>query len=496
MKKTHNTFPDAFLWGGATAANQYEGGYPDSGRGLGILDCATRGSKDLQRYVTYKTNDGRIEKTPLAKVDLPKGAEVGAFEGYDYPTHQATDFSHHYKEDIALFAEMGFKSFRMSINWPRLFPNGDEEKADEKGLSFYRAIFEELKKYHIEPIVTLSHYETPIGLVNKFGAWESREMITCFMRYAKTCFTHYKGLVRYWLTFNEINAMDHYFYLGGGVRVQNAEVIEAAKRNILLASALAVKAAHEIDPDAKVGNMISFNCLYPYSCNPEDNLLVLKEQAKVDFYLDVQAKGYYPKNYLRCLENEGINLELTLEDLQVLKEGRVDFISLSYYCSNTLTALEEITKNGSGNLMEGTVVNPYVESSDWGWEMDPTGLRYTLLYLYSRYQLPLFIVENGLGAADRLEDDGTVHDPYRVSFLRKHISEVKKSICLDGTEVMGYCSWGCVDIISTSTGEMKKRYGFVYVDADDKGKGSFRRCRKDSFYWYKKVIASNGEDLD
>ncbi len=489
-------FPEGFLWGGSIAANQYEGGYPESGRGLGILDCATRGCRVPNRYVTYKTKDGQIGKTLLAKVEIPEGAEVGAFEGYDYPTHKATDFTNHWKEDIALFGEMGFKSFRMSINWPRLFPNGDEKTADPKGLEFYRNVFSELRKYGIEPVVTLSHYETPVGLVNKFGAWEDRQMIDCWMNYVETCFREYKGLVHYWLTFNEINAMNAYYYLGGGVRTQDLNVVEAAKRNILLGSALAVMKAHEIDPDVKVGCMISFNCLYPYSCNPGDNLLVLQNEILTDFYLDVQVKGYYPKNYLRNLERKGITLELTEEDQKILADGPVDFISFSYYNSNTLSTLEDVNRGGSGNLMEGTVRNPYVEASDWGWEIDPVGLRYTLLYLYSRYQKPLMIVENGLGAIDKVEEDGSIHDPYRVEFLRKHIQEIEKSINEDGVEVIGYNSWGCIDIVSTSTGEMAKRYGYIYVNMDDDLNGDGSRMRKDSFYWYKKVIASNGADLD
>lgn len=485
-------FPKNFLWGGALAANQCEGAWQADGKGMGILDCCTRGSRDTERYITYRTREGEILKTRLAEVDLPDGAEVGCFPGFDYPTHEAIDFYHRYKEDIALFAEMGFKVLRVSINWPRLFPNGDEEEANEKGLAFYRSLFTELKKNHIEPLVTLSHYETPVGLVNKWGGWADRRTIACFERYAITCFREYKGLVKYWLTFNEINAMNHYYYLGGGVRTLDPETVEAAKRNILLGSALAVKKAHEVDAANAIGNMISFNCVYPYSCNPEDNRIALHKQVGTDFYSDVQSKGYYPKNILREYEKRGIAFELTEEDRRILTEGTVDFISFSYYNSASYTALPDARANASGNLASGSVKNPYLKASDWGWEVDPEGLRTSLLYLYSRYQKPLFVVENGLGAVDEVID-GKIHDDYRIAYLRDHIEAMNKAIYEDNVEVMGYTAWGCEDIISMSTGEMAKRYGFIYVDLDDMGRGDGKRLRKDSFYWYKKVIETDGE---
>lgn len=489
-------FPKHFLWGGATAANQYEGGWNEGGKGLGILDCSTRGSQHTERLVTYQSREGDIKTTRLADVNLPEGAVVGCFDGYDYPTHEGTGFYHHYKEDIALFAEMGFKIFRMSINWPRIYPLGYEEEPNQEGIEFYRNVFQELKKYSIEPLVTLSHYETPVGLVNKWGAWADRRTIDCFVRYAVTCFQEFDGLVKYWLTFNEINAMDHYYYLGGGVTTTKEETVEAAKRNILLASARAVREAHKINQEVMVGNMISYNVVYPYSSHPDDNLQLVQTQVRTDLYSDVQAKGVYPLNYLRQLERKGISLELTEEDKRVLKEGCVDFISFSYYSSTTISSDPEIKKNASGNLLAEAVKNPHIKASEWGWEIDPKGLRTSLLYLYSRYQLPLMIVENGLGAMDVPNAEHTVHDEYRIVYLREHIREIAKAIQEDGVDVRAYTVWGCIDLVSLSTGEMAKRYGCIYVDKNDDGTGSMKRYKKDSFYWYKKVIESNGEELD
>lgn len=333
----------------------------------------------------------------------------------------------------------------MSINWPRIYPMGYEDEPNQEGINFYRDVFQELKKYGIEPLVTLSHYETPVGLVNKWGAWMDRRTISCFTQYAITCFREFNGLVKYWLTFNEINAMDSYYYLGGGVPTTDPAAVEAAKRNILLASAIAVKEAHKINPDFMVGNMISYNVFYPYSCNPADNLHLVQKQVKTDLYSDVQARGAYLLNYLKQLEKQGIPLELTQEDKKVLLEGCVDFISFSYYNSTAISTDPDVKKKASGNLVAEAVKDPYLRSSQWGWEIDPEGLRTSLLYLYSRYQLPLMVVENGLGSADILEEDHQIHDGYRIACLRDHIREIAKAIHEDGVEVLAYTSWDCVD---------------------------------------------------
>ena len=487
-------FPKNFLWGGATAANQFEGAWNVGEKGVSSSDCCTRGSLQETRKVTYKTRNGNIESQTMFTLDAPEGAQFGCFEGYDYPSHVGIDFYHHYKEDIALFAEMGFKIFRMSINWTRIFPNGDEEVPNEEGLKFYEDVFKELKKYNIEPLVTLSHYETPVGLTNKWGSWKDRRTIDCFVRYAKTCFKRYNGLVKYWLTFNEINCINFGSWMAAGLPSKDPEVIANATRNQLLASALSVVAAHEINPDMMVGNMIGYGASYAYTCNPEDVWKQRQSQYNVDFYSDVQARGYYPNYKLKEYERNNINFELTDNDKKILKEGTVDFITFSYYMSTCVSADPKVLASQGGNIIQG-VKNPYLKESEWGWQIDPIGLRISLNDFYSKYRKPLMVVENGLGAKDIVEKDGSIHDSYRIDYLRSHIEEMDKAIHEDGVELIGYTPWGCIDLVSASTGEMAKRYGFIYVDYQDDGTGDGARYKKDSFYWYKKVIETNGDDL-
>ena len=488
-------FPKDFLWGGATAANQFEGAWNVDGKGVSTSDCCTRGSLTSVRHVTYQTEDGQVESKIMFGLDAPKGAKFGAFDGYDYPSHEGIDFYHHYKEDIALFAEMGFKTFRMSINWTRIFPNGDDEQPNEKGLQFYEDVFKELKKYGIEPLVTLSHYETPIALTNKWNAWADRRTIDCFVRYAKTCFERYNGLVKYWLTFNEINCISFGGFMAAGVASRDPLMIANATRNQLLASALAVQEAHKVNPDMMVGNMIGYGASYPYTCNPEDVLKQRKSQYNVDFYSDVQARGYYPNYKLKEYERANLDFELTKEDQEILANGTVDFITFSYYMSNCVSADPEVLANQKGNMLMG-VKNPYLTESEWGWQIDPVGLRISLNDFYTKYRKPLMVVENGLGARDIVTEDGQIHDDYRIDYLRAHIEQMDKAINEDGVDLIGYTPWGCIDLVSASTGEMAKRYGFIYVDIQDDGTGDGKRMKKDSFYWYKKVIASNGVDLD
>ena len=488
-------FPKDFLWGGATAANQFEGAWDVDGKGVSTSDCCTRGSLTSVRHVTYQTEDGQVESKIMFGLDAPKGAKFGAFDGYDYPSHEGIDFYHHYKEDIPLFAEMGFKTFRMSINWTRIFPNGDDEQPNEKGLQFYEDVFKELKKYGIEPLVTLSHYETPIALTNKWNAWADRRTIDCFVRYAKTCFERYNGLVKYWLTFNEINCISFGGFMAAGVASRDPLMIANATRNQLLASALAVQEAHKVNPDMMVGNMIGYGASYPYTCNPEDVLKQRKAQYNVDFYSDVQARGYYPNYKLKEYERANLDFELTKEDQEILANGTVDFITFSYYMSNCVSADPEVLANQKGNMLMG-VKNPYLTESEWGWQIDPVGLRISLNDFYTKYRKPLMVVENGLGARDIVTEDGQIHDDYRIDYLRAHIEQMDKAINEDGVDLIGYTPWGCIDLVSASTGEMAKRYGFIYVDIQDDGTGDGKRMKKDSFYWYKKVIASNGVNLD
>lgn len=475
-------FPKNFLWGGAIAANQAEGAYLEDGKGLSCADILHGGKGKMAEMADSQALRKNIEK----------------LEGF-FPSHEAIDFYHRYKEDIALFGEMGFKVFRTSINWSRIFPNGDETTPNEKGLAFYDALFDECRKFGIEPLVTISHYELPLGLTKKYNGWVSRELIPLFDRYVRTLFERYKGKVKYWLTFNEINATTLFGapFLGAGVIIDdpanNQSAVYQAAHNQLVASALAVKACREIIPGAQIGNMIAAMLIYPYSCRPEDVWLKTARERETYFYSDVQARGCYPNYMERFFVKQGIELDRRPDDARILREGIVDFISFSYYMSMTASSDPELTKT-EGNLF-GSVKNPYLESSEWGWQIDPLGLRTLLNNLYDRYQKPLFIVENGLGAKDTVEADGSINDDYRIDYLRKHIKAMEQAIDEDGVELLGYTTWGCIDLVSASTGEMSKRYGFIYVDKDDEGKGTLARSRKKSFYWYKKVIESNGTEL-
>lgn len=477
------TFHKDFLWGGATAANQYEGAWDTDGKGASVSDMCTGGSLEAPKRVTAVLEEGTL-----------------------YPSHEAADFYHHYKEDIALFAEMGFKTFRLSINWTRIFPTGMEREPLEAGLRFYDNVFDECAKYGIEPLVTISHYEMPYALVEKCNGWESRECIDYFMHYCETIFERYKDKVKYWLTFNEINAA--VMPLGailstGTFKGYSGPVTELPNRpqerfqalhHQFVASAKAVILAHEKYPQFQMGNMICFITMYPLTCKPEDVLEAQKEMKITNWFCsDVQVRGEYPFYMERYFEENGIHVKMEAGDAELLKKGTVDFYSFSYYMSNCV-AKESVEDTTSGNIVAG-LKNPYLKASDWGWQIDPTGLRYTLNEIFGRYNIPLMLVENGLGARDKLEEDGTIQDDYRINYFRDHIAAMKEAVA-DGVDLMGYTPWGCVDLVSASTGEMAKRYGLIYVDKYDDGTGDLSRRKKKSFDWYKKVIASNGEDLD
>ncbi|HAH62921.1 MAG TPA: 6-phospho-beta-glucosidase, partial [Treponema sp.] len=431
-------------------------------------------------------------------VMLGKMKMSGCDAEHTYPSHDAIDMYHHYKEDIALFAEMGFKCYRLSIAWTRISPNGDDETPNEAGLRFYDNVFDECLKYGIEPLVTLCHFDAPMHLIKKFGSWRSRKTVDCFVRYCRTVFERYKGKVKYWLTFNEINMLLHVPFMGAGLCFEEGDDEEQIKYNAahheLIASALAVKLAREIMPDCKVGCMLAAGQYYPLTCRPDDVWAALGEDRRNYFFIDVQSRGYYPAYALKTLEQKGITLPLLAGDSEILKEGTVDFISFSYYSSRIGAAPGTEGVQTGGNIFNG-IKNPYLKASEWGWQIDPLGLRITMNNLYDRYQKPLFIVENGLGAADVVTDDGTVADDGRIAYLRAHIAEMEKAVVEDGVPLLGYTTWGPVDLISASTGEMKKRYGFIYVDRDDEGNGNMTRSRKKSFSWYKAVIASNGEEI-
>ncbi|MCK3908570.1 6-phospho-beta-glucosidase [Streptococcus suis] len=480
-------FPKGFLWGGATAANQYEGGWNLGGRGPATSDTYIAVDPDKRKDMSHFGK-------PVSRADVEFA--LADQEGL-YPKRWGSDFYHRYKEDIALFAEMGFKTFRLSIAWSRIFPKGDELEPNEEGLAFYDAVFDELNKYGIEPLVTLSHYEFPLHLALEYGGWKNRKVIEFFVRYAETVFKRYQGKVKYWLTFNEINILGMVGYLSGGLLFEDGkndlEAMYQAVHHQFIASSLATKAAHEIDPENKVGCMLARMENYAATCNPDDVLAVLKKDQENLFYTDVQVRGAYPSYMKRFFKENNIQVVFEPGDEAILKQYPVDFMSFSYYMTSITRALPDKDKATAGNLILGEA-NPYLEASDWGWQIDPVGLRITLNKLYDRYQVPLFIVENGLGALDKVEADGSIEDGYRIAYLEKHIQQMYEAI-EDGVELMGYTPWGCIDLVSASTSEMSKRYGFIYVDADDQGKGSFDRSRKASFYWYKDVIASNGANV-
>lgn len=488
------SFPKNFLWGGATAANQCEGGYDEGGRGPSKSDYMTAATAETPRYVTYKLPNGETGKGNVL-IPFPKDAKCAILDDVYYPGHKAIDFYHRYKEDIALFAEMGFKTYRMSISWSRIFPNGDDEKPNQEGLDFYRSVFEELKKYNIEPMVTISHYDPPLRLEENYGGWSNRKLIDLFEKYATTLFNEYKGLVKYWLTFNEINSTLLFLdYFPGEVPKEMYYNTYQTLHNQFVASARAVKKAHEIDSSYIVGNMVCALCSYPLTCDPMDVSENQRAARKKMYYCgDVMVHGEYPYFAKKIWKDNGIELDITDKDLQELKEGTVDMFTFSYYSSSCVTTHKDAELDGTGNLSIGAK-NEYLNYSEWGWAMDPEGLRYTLNDFYDRYNLPMVIVENGLGAVDTVED-GKVHDPYRIDYLRAHVEAMDKAL-VDGVDLIGYTPWGCIDLISAGTGEMKKRYGFIYVDLDNEGNGTRDRIRKDSFYWYKKVISSNGEDLE
>ena len=481
------SFPKGFLWGGATAANQYEGGWNEGGKGPGVPDHVRGGT-----------------------VSTPRLWDKEIKEGVYYPSHQAVDFYHRYEEDIDLMGEMGFKCFRLSVNWSRIYPTGMEQEPNKEGLEFYHKVFKKCRENGIEPLVTISHYELPWGLSETYNGWYGREVIDHFVRYATTLFNEYKDEVKYWLTFNEINIGTGLFgrIMSLGMQGEDGKPMfrtdatpELMSENFtalhhqFVASAKAVVIGHQINPDFRIGCMIAGMMSYPYTCNPGDVMAADNAFNMGNYFCgDVQVRGHYPFYAERYFRDNGIKVEKEPGDDEILSKGTVDFYSFSYYMSSCVSVDPEVLANSKGNMFSG-VRNPYLEVSDWGWAIDPMGLRTYLNRVYGRYEVPLMVVENGLGANDERSEDGKFHDSYRIDYLRKHIKAMKEAV-EDGVDLMGYTMWGCVDLVSASTGEMKKRYGFIYVDRDNDGNGDFHRERKDSFFWYKKVIESNGEDLD
>ncbi|ATO46583.1 hypothetical protein C5L30_001028 [Companilactobacillus farciminis] len=475
--------PKNFLWGGAVAAHQLEGAWNEDGKGTSIADVMTVGSATTPRTITYDVESDKY-----------------------YPNHQGIDFYHHYKEDIKLMSEMGFKAFRTSIAWTRIFPNGDEEQPNEKGLKFYDDLFKTCHEYGIEPVITLSHFEIPLHLIHKYGGWKNRKMINFFVKFATVCFNRYKDSVKYWMTFNEIDNQTDYLddYLmatNSGLIYEKKVSNSTRERDMfqashyeLVASALAVKSGKKINPNFKIGNMINFKPFYAISAKPEDALFAHKVNDYRNWWTDIQVRGVYPEWLIKYLDRKGYHEDITDDDLKILKEGTVDYIGFSYYSTKAVKYNKDMGYDFVSQSKQ-VVNNPYLKSTDWGWTIDPLGLRYSLDFLTDRYHKPLFIVENGLGAVDHIEKDGSIHDPYRVDYLREHISAMIDAVKDDGVNLMGYLPWGCIDLVSAGTGQMSKRYGFIYVDMDNDGNGTLNRKKKDSFYWFKKVIKTNGADL-
>lgn len=475
------TFKQDFLWGGATAANQLEGAFDVAGKGLSVAD-AMPGGKSRMQILGSDTFD--------LSIDADK---------YVYPNHKGIDHYHRFKEDIALFAEMGFKCYRFSIAWSRIFPMGDETKANEAGLAFYEQVIDECLKYGIEPVITISHYEMPLNLAKAYGGWKNREIVGFYENFAKAVLTRFHTKVKYWMTFNEINSAIALPALSqgmvattGGDQQQN---IFQAWHHQFVASSLAVKIGHELNPDLQIGCMIIYATTYSYDSNPVNQVAtMLQNQAFNYFCADVQVRGEYPAYTQKLFKEKGVSpLAIEDGDLALLKAYPVDYVGFSYYMSAVQNVTDKAADTVDGNILGG-VKNPFLEASDWGWQIDPTGLRIALNDLHGRYQVPLFIVENGLGAYDKVEADGTINDDYRIDYLAKHIQAMSDAV-EDGVDLMGYTPWGCIDLVSASTGEMSKRYGFIYVDLNDNIEGTGNRSKKKSFEWYKKVIATKGEDL-
>ncbi|MFS0779546.1 6-phospho-beta-glucosidase [Neobacillus sp. 3P2-tot-E-2] len=469
---------DNFLWGGAIAAHQVEGAWNVGGKGVSIADVMTAGTKDNARKIT----DGVIPDTY-------------------YPNHEGIDFYGHYKEDVKMFAEMGFKCLRTSIAWTRIYPNGDENTPNEEGLKYYDELFTELLSYGIEPVVTLSHFEMPYHLVKEYGGWRNRKLVDFFKTFSTTVMERYKDKVKYWLTFNEINnqrILDNPIYSwtnSGIIYTENENKLETmyqAAHYQFVASALVVMEGKKINRDFQIGCVLAATPNYPLTSDPEDILLAQKEDDQQLFFTDVHVRGHYPKRFVKEWENKGYQLDITEKDLKILSEGTVDYIGITYYLSNTVSVRPEAKRLKDALLGNDTLVeNPYVQATDWGWAIDPIGFRYYLNMLYNRYELPIFIVENGFGYSDKFEN-GQIHDKERIVYLQQHIAQMKLAIVEDGVDVIGYTAWGCIDPISFTTGEMKKRYGFIYVDRDNEGNGTLNRYKKDSFKWYQQVIKTNG----
>lgn len=479
MKKLVTGFPENFLWGGATAANQCEGGFHEGGKGISIADIQAY-HKGLDRKIV-QDRDYTKEKLEY---------RLSHQDEFYFPKRQGVDFFHNYKEDIALMKEMGFTCYRMSISWTRIFPNGDEETPNEAGLQFYDDVFDELHRNGIEPIVTLTHYDMPLHLVTDYGGWYNRKIIDFFVRFACTCLNRYKDKVTYWIIINQINLIYAESFNSLGILEDAHDNFEEAKyqgvHHQFVASSLVVKEAKNINPNFKMGTMSADSTRAPLTCHPDDVKLALQRNRMQYFFFDVQLKGEYPLYALRYFKENNINIQMAEGDEELIRNHTMEFLAVAYYYSYCVDAKKPEARR---------VNNPYLKANEWGWSIDAVGLYSCMSMYWDRYHVPMMIAENGLGMVELMENEERIHDDYRINYLGQHIKELKDAIC-DGAEVFAYCVWAPFDIISAGTSEMSKRYGLIYIDQDDYGKGSKKRIPKDSFYWYKNVIASNGEILD
>ena len=482
MKTMPTGFPKDFMWGGAIAANQAEGAWREGGKGICVADILKVQDKgDLKK----KSN----KETTLKDIDAALSDTQGI-----YPKRYGIDFYHTYKEDLKSLAGTGMNAFRTSINWARIFPNGDDEQPNEEGLRFYEDLIDEIIQNGMEPLITLSHYEMPLNLAVKYHGWANRLTIDFFVRYCETVFKRFKGKVKYWILVNQINLIHHESFNHLGIPADCVDNLWEAKfqgvHNECTACAMATKIGHQIDPNFQIGMMVYDGLSEPLTCKPEDVFANMKRNQMEYFFSDLLIRGTYPGYAVRFFNEKGFHLDIRQEDEKVLKENTADFLAISYYY--TICASAESMKNYGVNE-DGALSNPHIDASEWGWGIDPLGLRTVLNYYYDRYQKPIIIAENGFGTYDTISEDGKIHDQRRISYLRQHVAMMKEAI-KDGVEVIGYFPWGPIDIISCSSSEMSKRYGFIYVDQDDYGNGTKQRMKKDSYDWYRQVIASNGED--
>ncbi|RGG97222.1 glycoside hydrolase family 1 protein [Coprobacillus sp. AF16-47] len=486
-------FPKGFLWGGSISAAQIEGGWNEGGKSPVLVDYCTAGSTKERRQIWYLDKNGqRAHRNWEAVDELEEGCKFAFFDDLHYTNHVASDFYHRYKEDLALFKEMGYTTFNTSISWARIYPHGIKGGVNQEGVEFYRDVFKTAKEYGMDPVITLYKYDEPVSLLEQHGGWRNRAMIDEFVEFARVCFSEYKDYVNKWMTFNEINI----------IMPMDGQKTERNQRNLiylhnqLVAAARATIVAHEIDPNLKVGCMLCTNMAYPLTPDPLDAMeRYRKFQDFFCYSADTQMRGYYPPFAKRIWEEYDVTLEVTKQDKEDLMNGKSDFIGFSYYSSGIVTTHKVDDDNHTGGNILGTVKNPYLKANAWGWQIDPVGFRHMMHLINDRYNAPMFDVENGIGLIEKEGEDGICHDPARIEYHREHIKEMKKAV-EEGVNLFGYTTWGCIDLVSAGTGQMDKKYGFIYVDMDDEGNGDLHRSRKDSFYWYKKIIASNGEDLD